>query len=456
LRDKSIKYYSTNRKSPEATFREALLKGLAPDGGLYLPVSIPSFSQREMDSFSAMEYHEIAYAVLNKLIGNEINSHDLISLCRDAYSFPIPLEKVYNRKYIMRLDQGPTASFKDFAARMMSRLMHYYLSMDNQHLTILTATSGDTGSAVANAFYEFENINVIILFPDKEVTPMQRKQMTTLHKNINVIAIDGKFDDCQKLVKKAFLDPALTHITLSSANSINIGRLLPQSVYYFYAWSRLVNGAEDKAIFSVPSGNFGNLMGGLIAREMGLPVNQFILSTNENDEVPEFLASGIYKSIIPSINCISSAMNVGHPSNLARIVAMYGGIMDESGTIVKNPDITGMRDDLYGISISDEITGMTIADVYRKYNIVLEPHGAVAWRGIEEYSGLKLNSKSKKQLYISLETAHPAKFPEEIQKILNVAPPLPPSLSDITKKTEKYLSFENNYQAVKDFIIKHF
>ena len=454
--NKSIKYYSTNRRSPEATFREALLKGLSPDGGLYLPVSIPSLSQKEMESFSAKEYHEIAFAVLNKLIGDEISIHDLSKLCRDAYSFHIPLEKVHNRKYIMRLDQGPTASFKDFAARMMSRLMQHYLSLDNQHLTILTATSGDTGSAVANAFYESENINVIILFPDKEVTPMQRRQMTTLQKNISVIAIDGKFDDCQKLVKKAFLDPALSHISLSSANSINIGRLLPQSVYYFYAWSKLANGVEDKAIFSVPSGNFGNLMGGLIAREMGLPVKQFILSTNKNDEVPEFLASGVYKSIIPSINCISSAMNVGHPSNLSRIVAMYGGILDETGTIIKNPDISKMREDLFGISISDEITGLTIADAYRKYNILLEPHGAVAWRGLEEYSGINLNPNSKKQLYISLETAHPAKFPEEIQNILNIVPPLPPSLSGINEKAESYLSFDNNYQMVKDFIINYY
>lgn len=456
MRDKSIKYYSTNRRSPETTFREALLKGLAPDGGLYLPVTIPTFSQQDLQSFSAMAYHEIAFTVLNKLIGNEINNDDLLSLCLDAYNFHIPLEKVYNRKYIMRLDQGPTASFKDFAARMMSRLMQYYLSLHNQHLTILTATSGDTGSAVANAFYEFENINVIILFPAREVTPMQRKQMTTLKKNINIIAINGKFDDCQKLVKKAFTDPALSHLSLSSANSINIGRLLPQSVYYFYAWSRLTNGVKDKTVFSVPSGNFGNLMGGLIAREMGLPVKKFVVSTNENDEVPEFLASGIYKSIIPSKNCISSAMNVGHPSNLARVVALYGGIMDEAGIIVKNPDMEKMRKDLFGVSISDEITGKTIADAFRLYNTLIEPHGAVAWRGLEEYSGSELNSGSKNQLCISLETAHPAKFPEEIQKILNVTPSLPPSLAGITKKTESFISFENNYQVVKDFIINHY
>jgi threonine synthase len=251
----------------------------------------------------------------------------------------------------------------------------------------------------------------------------------------------------------AFLDPSLSHISLSSANSINIGRLLPQSVYYFYAWSRLAEGINDKAIFSVPSGNFGNLMGGLTAQQMGLPVKQFILSTNDNDEVPEFLGTGVYKSIIPSKNCISSAMNVGHPSNLARIVDIYGGAMDESGNMLQIPDIKKMREDLFGISISDESTRMTIADAYEKYKILLEPHGAIAWKGIEEHSGLNPDSNSEKQLYISLETAHPAKFPEELKKILNIVPALPPSLAGIDEKDESYLSFENNYQVIKDFII---
>ncbi len=449
----SIKYYSTNRKAPVITFREALLKGLSPDGGLYLPDSFPVLSKSQLESLSSMEYYEIAFTVLNQIIGDEINNQDLISLCRDAYSFSIPLEKVYDRKYIMRLDQGPTASFKDFAARMMSRLMQHYLSLNNQHLTILTATSGDTGSAVANAFYGLENINVIILYPINEVTSMQRRQMTTLQRNIKVIAINGKFDDCQKLVKTAFLDSSLSHIHLSSANSINIGRLLPQSVYYFYAWSKLANGLDDRIIFSVPSGNFGNLMGGLTAKKMGLPVKQFILSTNMNDEVPEFLNTGIYHSIVPSKNCISSAMNVGHPSNLARIIDIYGGTMDESGNILKSPDINSMRNDLFGVSVSDETTRATIADTYKKYNILLEPHGAIAWKGIEEYSGSVLNSKSENQLYVSLETAHPAKFPDELIKILNVVPPLPLSLNGIAEETESYVSLENNYEVLKDFII---
>lgn len=456
MRRKAIKYYSTNLRSPEVTFGEALLKGLAPDGGLYLPKSLPVLSQRELVSFTSKAYNEIAFSILNILIGNEIEKDKLFKICADSYNFEVPLEKVHDRKYIMRLDQGPTASFKDFAARMMSRLMQHFLSVNNQHLTILTATSGDTGSAVANAFYGLDNINAIILFPAGEVTLMQRKQMTTLQKNIKVISIDGKFDDCQRLVKQSFSDPALSGISLTSANSINIGRLLPQSIYYFYAWSKLTSGPEEKVVFSVPSGNFGNLMGGLIAKKMGLPVKQFIISTNENDEVPEFLRTGNYKSIEPSRNCISSAMNVGHPSNLARIVAFYNGIMDETGTILKNPDLIKMREDLFAVSVTDEETGKTIEDAYKKYNLLLEPHGAIAWRGIREYSILNRDSITGKPLFISLETAHPSKFPDEMYKILDFKPQLSVSLESLENKPEHFFTMENSYGALKDFILKNY
>lgn len=456
LKGNHLKYYSTNLKSAEVSFQEALLKGLAPDAGLYLPASFPMISQNELESFSEKEYHEIAFTVLNKIIGTEINEQDLRDICFDSYNFNVPLEKVCDRKYIMRLDQGPTASFKDFAARMMSRLMQYYLSLNNQHLTILTATSGDTGSAVASAFYGLKNITVIILFPANEVTLMQRKQMTTLQSNIKVIAIDGKFDDCQRLVKKAFLDPSLKHINLSSANSINIGRLLPQSVYYFYSWSKLSVAANDKAVFSVPSGNFGNLMGGLIAREMGLPVKQFIISTNENDEVPEFLRTGIYKSINPSKNCISSAMNVGHPSNLPRIVALYGGIMDENGNIIKVPDLKRMSEDFFAVSVTEDETKVAMADIFKQFNILLEPHGAIAWQGINEYFRLNMNNNSEKQLCISLETAHPSKFSEIVRQIINVEPPLATALTGISEKSESYFQADNNYEMLKEFIVKNF
>ncbi|MBK7713532.1 MAG: threonine synthase [Bacteroidales bacterium] len=454
MKDQS--YYSTNLKSKGASFAEALLKGLAPDGGLYMPVSFPEISREELAKFPDKKYYEIAFTVLNEIIGNEIAGNDLLDLCRDAYYFDVPLEKVLDRKYIMRLDQGPTASFKDFAARMMSRLMQHFLALSKRHLTILTATSGDTGSAVASAFYGLKNINVIILFPAGEVTAMQRKQMTTLEDNIKVIALNGKFDDCQRLVKQAFVDPQLSSLPLSSANSINIGRLLPQSVYYFYAWSRLAANVDEKAFFSVPSGNFGNLMGGLIARQMGLPVEKFIISTNENDEVPEFLRTGIYKSIVPSINCISSAMNVGHPSNLARIVELYGGIMDEAGRIHREPDMKRLQDELFGVSVSDDETKETISSVYRDFGILLEPHGAIAWRGITEYLSSENIHGSDKKLFISLETAHPAKFPEELRRIIETEPPLPDSLAGLGAKAENYATLDNNYDLIREYILNNY
>ena len=358
--EEGTQYYSTNHKAPHVSFRKALLKGLAPDAGLYMPLHLPRLNSDDLEAVSNLTYPELATEIIGRIIGNEINRDDLLNICNEIYTFSIPLEHVYDKNYLMRLDQGPTASFKDFAALLMGRLMQHFLSLEERHITILTATSGDTGSAVANAFHGLENIRVLILFPSAEVTVLQRKQMTTFHDNIQVIEINGKFDDCQRLVKTVFMDPQLSGINLSSANSINIGRLLPQSVYYFRAWAQLSGKTGDEFIFSVPCGNFGNLAGGLIARNMGLPVKRFIISTNENDEVPLFLQTGEYNPVIPSRNCISSAMNVGHPSNLARIISMYGGKMDEKGALLQSPDLVRMRQDFSSISISDKKTRETI------------------------------------------------------------------------------------------------
>lgn len=453
IRD-TIKYYSTNLKAPEVSFKEALLKGLAPDGGLYMPASIPKLSREELESFTGAEYHDIAYTILSKYTGSEIESGVLKALCREAYNFDIPLEKVSGNKYVLRLDCGPTASFKDFAARMMARLMNHFISRDGLHFTILTATSGDTGSAVANAFQGLDNIKVVILFPLREVTDIQRRQMTTLGDNIRVLAVDGKFDDCQQMVKKAFLDPSLADLSFSSANSINIGRLLPQSVYYFYAWSKLAESIHDKIIFSVPSGNYGNLMGGIIAREMGLPADKMIIAANLNNEVPEYLRTGKYRIINPSVNCISSAMNVGHPSNLARIMALYGGTMNEKGVIIKDPDLCRMRRDFFGAGISDSETRETIADSYRKSGLLLEPHGAVAWRALELYLKETQSERTESFFHVSLETAHPAKFSEEINNILGFSPKIPDSLIQIENKPENYTVVENNYVKLRELICK--
>jgi threonine synthase len=451
------KFYSTNLKASPVTFKEALLKGLATDGGLYMPLEIPEFSESDLISLFSGDYPSVAAEVLDKFIGDEIEKDELLTICKEIYTFSIPIERIYSNKYILRLDQGPTASFKDFAALFMGKMMQYYLQSGNQFITILTATSGDTGSAVANAFHGLDNIRVVILFPEGEVTEIQRKQMTTLGQNITAIGIRGKFDDCQYLVKRAFMDTDLSGLKLSSANSINIGRLLPQSVYYFWAWSRLASGPDEKVIFSVPCGNFGNLAGGLIARKMGLPVKKFIISTNENKEVPEFLKTGKYFKIDPSLNCISSAMNVGHPSNLARIIAIYGGRMDETGTILKMPDLEKMNRDFYSVSVNDEITRETIAECFAEYRIITEPHGAVAWFGLQSYlKSYPGEADAPEPISISLETANPAKFREEINRIIKFSPPVPESLSKIAGKNEEYISLDNNYDNFKEFLIKNY
>ena len=447
----SLKYYSTNLNAPELTFRDALLKGLAPDKGLYMPQHIPKLSKELIDSFSNMPYHEIAYHVTRQYLNGQVPDEDLKKITEDAYNYDVPLENVHNRSFIMRLDQGPTASFKDFAARMMGRLMNYFLKQENRKLLILTATSGDTGSAIANAFYGLDNIEVVVLFPDKEVTNRQRKQMTTLGKNVRIISLDGKFDDCQALVKQAFSDPDLDYLSLSSANSINIGRLIPQIVYYFYAYAKLrKQGEDEKIIFSVPSGNFGDMMGGMLAKNMGLPVKRFVIATNENDEFPILLQTEKYDKIEPSRDCISSAMNVGHPSNLSRLIALYGGVMDETGKISNPPDYEQMRQDIFAASITDEETKETIKDVYEEHSVLLEPHGAVGWAGLQRF--LKAHPQSPGQLCVILETAHPAKFPEHINAILNIDPELPPSLAEIESKDESYDKMEHEYEKFKEFL----
>ena len=380
-----ILFYSTNLKAIPITFREALLKGIATDKGLYMPQVIPTFSKEEIRKFTDMEYHEIAFEIGKKFLRGQIPDEDLLKIVKDSYNYEVPLEHVYDNKFVMRLDQGPTASFKDFAARMMGRLMQYYLKIEKRNLIILVATSGDTGSAIANAFYGLDNIKIVVLFPQNEVTNRQRKQMTTLGKNVQILSLDAKFDDCQALVKQAFADPELDYLHLSSANSINIGRLIPQIVYYFYSYTKLKKKEDEEVIFSVPSGNFGDMMGGMFAFRMGLSIKKFVIVTNENDEFPKFVKTGIYDKIEPSLNCLSSAMNVGHPSNLSRLVALYGGIMDETGYISKAPDMKLLQKEIYSVSINDEETKQMISDAYNVHKLLLEPHGSVGWAGLQRF-----------------------------------------------------------------------
>jgi threonine synthase len=451
-----IRYYSTNHVVEPVSLRDALLFGQAADRGLFMPERLPQLTAADLAGLASRRYPEVAFEVLRRFTGGMIDEARLEALCEDAYSYDVPLEQVEGgpaRLYLMRLDRGPTASFKDFAARMMARWMGHLLAGDEKELVILTATSGDTGSAVAHAYYGVPGIRIVVLFPLAEVSNRQRKQMTTLGKNVTTIGVDGKFDDCQAMVKRAFADPALGAIRLSSANSINIGRLLPQAVYYVYAYSRLARGGE-RIVFSVPSGNFGDMMGSVLALRMGLPIERIIIATNSNDEVPKFLATGRYDKIEPSRVCLSNAMNVGHPSNLARLVDVYGGHMDETGALKRPADMAAMRRDLWSVSIDDAQTRATIKQAYEKHHVVLEPHGAVGFAGLWCY--LDAHEEAARKLLVSIETAHPAKFPEEIQSLLGLDPPVPPALAGLEERPEHYGKLTTGYEPFRDLLLRDF
>jgi len=448
---RKISFLSSNKKAGPVTFKEAFLRGQAPDYGLYMPSLIPRLPEEKIESFKNTGYCRIAFEVTYPFLAGEIGPEKLEQIIRESYDFNIPVQKAKKNLHIMWLTRGPTASFKDFAARFMSRLMAYFAQQENRKFTILVATSGDTGGAVADAFYGLENVNAVILFPEKEVTERQRKQMTTFGGNIVTLSVRGKFDDCQAIVKKAFNDSSLRSLNLTSANSINFGRLLPQSVYYFYGYSRV---SAERVVFSVPCGNFGNLMGGTIARRMGLPVEKFIAGVNENDEFPRFLETGRYSPVVPSRQCSSNAMNVGHPSNLALLVDLYGGWLaderDGKGNVTRKgvlkimPDMDKLRKDFVSYSISEKEVDETIIRFWEKHGILLEPHGAVAAAAAEK-DGDRLP-------VISLETADPAKFPQKIKSLLGFEPQLPESLRGVEGKEEHCLPVANDYEIFKKCI----
>jgi threonine synthase len=452
-----LRYYSTNRHLDHipgiipfretVSFREALLMGQAPDEGLFMPETIPDLPLEAIRALKGAPYTEAAMLVANAFLAQEIPAETLRRIIDDAYNYPVPLENVFSRKYVMRLDQGPTASFKDFAARMMARLMS--ASRDpGRRLNVLVATSGDTGSAVGDAFRGVEGIDVTILYPQGEVSGRQKKQLDTIGGNVQAVSVTGKFDDCQDLVKRAFSDPAFADFNLTSANSINFGRILPQIVYYVYAWAQLARDTEP-AVFSVPSGNFGDALGCEYARRMGLPVERLVMPTNENDEFPRFLDSGVYEKVSPSKACLSNAMNVGHPSNLARFFDLYGGTVDRNGVVHRLPDLAEMRKRIYSVSISDRETKKTIKRIYDKYKVLLEPHGAVGWRGLEVY--LELFGDSP--LCISLETAHPAKFPDEIRELLAIEPELPHSMKDLDSRSGLPVFLTADYDEFRTYLL---
>ncbi|MBM4314254.1 MAG: threonine synthase [Deltaproteobacteria bacterium] len=451
-----LRYYSTNRHLDHApgitpfretvSFGEALLMGQAPDEGLFMPEQIPVLPIEAFRTIKGAPYTEAAMLVAEAFLAEEIPVETLRRIIDDAYSYPVPLENVFARKYILRLDQGPTASFKDFAARMMARLMSA-IRNPGKRLNVLVATSGDTGSAVGDAFRGVEGIDVTILYPRDEVSGRQKRQLDTIGQNVQAVSVDGKFDDCQNLVKQAFSDPAFANLNLTSANSINFGRILPQIIYYVYAWAQLARETES-VVFSVPSGNFGDALGCEYARRMGLPVEKLVMPTNENDAFPRFLETGVYAKVSPSRACLSNAMNVGHPSNLARFFDLYGGTVDRTGFVHRLPDIDEMKTRIYSVSISDRETKKTIKKVYDQYKVLLEPHGAVGWRGLEVY----LELFGDFPLCISLETAHPAKFPDEIGELLGIAPDLPQSMKDIDERSGHPAFLPNDYGEFKTFL----
>ncbi|MHA1490412.1 MAG: threonine synthase [Promethearchaeota archaeon] len=453
MKKKGNQFHSTNNNTPDVDFKTAILKGQALDKGLYMLNEIPKLGEEQIFSFKDLKLNEIGYLIFSKIIGNIIPEDQLKKIVDNALNFDVPVEKIDDNNFICYLDHGPTCSFKDFGARTLSRIMEYFLSLEKKDIIILTATSGDTGGAVAQAFHEMSQIKVIILYPKKEISELQRKQMTTLGKNITAIGINGKFDDCQRLVKIAFADKDLEKFNLSSANSINFGRLMPQTLYYFWSYSRVVEKKGEEVIFSVPSGNFGNLLGGLIASKMGLPVKKFVSAVNENDEFPRFLKTGVYKKVEPSVKCISNAMNVGHPSNLARLIDLYGGQIDETGIMHKTPNLEEIRKDIASYSINNDLTKNTIIDFYNKYKKIIEPHGAVGWTALQIYR--KKYPEDNHVKSITLETAHPAKFPDEIISLINIIPKMPESLRIIRNKEERLNSVEIfDYQDFKEFLQK--
>jgi len=431
-----MEFRSTLRRSPEVSLRDAVLHGAAPDGGLYMPVEIPHVKSDFCERLRSLTFPEIAQEVGALFASNEIPPNVLRDIVSETFNFPVPLVTLDERLHILELFHGPTMAFKDFGARFMARLMGYFVQESGKQLTVIVATSGDTGSAVAHAFLGVPGIRVVILYPAGRVSSAQEKQLTTLGQNITALEVSGSFDDCQRLAKQALIDPVLAEgLAITSANSINIARLIPQSFYYFSAAGQL-QAAEALPVFSVPSGNFGNLTGGLLAKRMGLGVAQFIAATNTNDVVPEFLRSG---KLIPraSRHTISNAMDVGNPSNFARIVDLYDN------------DVQAIRRDIWGCSFSDEETLRAMHDVEQRWGYVLDPHTAVGALGWLSFA--KQNHAATQGIVLA--TAHPAKFAETVARAIGARPEMPDRLAAFLERPKKSIPFPNRFSELQEFLL---
>ena len=428
-----MKYYSLNHNAPQVSFKEAVIQGLASDRGLYFPETITPLSPTFFDTIENLSNEEIAYQAIQQFVGDEIPEITLRTIIKDTLCFDFPLIEVEKGIFSLELFHGPTMAFKDVGARFMSRCLEYFnKDIKDSKNTVLVATSGDTGGAVASGFLGVKGVEVIILYPSGKVSDIQERQLTTLGQNIKALEVDGVFDDCQDMVKKAFLDESLKHKNLTSANSINIARWLPQMFYFFFAY-KVLKKENKKLIFSCPSGNFGNICAGIIAKKMGLPIEHFVAATNVNDTVPRFLENGIYDPK-PSKATISNAMDVGNPSNFIRIQELYQN------------DLEQFNKDFSSFTFSDEETLEAMKTIYKRDGYIAEPHGAVGYLGLKKELENHPNA-----IGIFLETAHPIKFLDVVEPALNVKLPIPEQIESVMNK-EKISTKIKSYEELKTFL----
>ncbi len=429
-----MQFYSLNRQSPKVSFKEAVIRGIAPDKGLYFPTSI---SPIDATFFKQIENHsneDIAFEMIRQFVGDDIPEADLKAIIKDTLCFDFPLVKVEDDIFSLELFHGPTMAFKDVGGRFMARCLSYFNQKQTNEVTVLVATSGDTGGAVASGFLGVKGVNVVILYPSGKVSEVQEKQLTTLGQNIKALEVDGTFDDCQAMVKKAFLDKEITDkMQLTSANSINVARWLPQMFYFAFAYKQLKDRSK-KLVFSTPSGNFGNICAGIMAQQLGLSVSHFIASTNANKVVPNYMESGKYEPL-KSVATISNAMDVGDPSNFIRIRKIF---KDNFKLIKKN---------ISSFSYSDYQTRIAMQEVYKDSGYTMDPHGAVGYLGLKQY----LEGQKKTQ-GIFLETAHPVKFLDVVEPVLKKSIPYPPQIEAVIHR-EKTATFISSYGELKEFLV---
>ena len=431
-----MKYYSTNRKTPDVSLEEAVVKGLAADKGLFMPTTIKSLPQEFYDSIDRLSFQEIAYRVADAFFGEDVAADTLKQIVYDTLNFDVPLVKVTERIYALELFHGPTLAFKDVGGRFMARLLGYFIKKQGRkQVNVLVATSGDTGSAVANGFLGVEGIHVYVLYPKGKVSEIQEKQFTTLGQNITALEVEGTFDDCQALVKAAFMDKELNErLSLTSANSINVARFLPQAFYYFYAYAQLKRlGKAENGVVCVPSGNFGNITAGLFGKKMGLPIKRFIAANNRNDIFYQYLQTGEYHPR-PSVATIANAMDVGDPSNFARILDLY------------QHSHTAISAEISGATYTDNQIRETVKETWQVYGYLLDPHGACGYRALHEQ--LQPNETG-----IFLETAHPAKFLDTVESIIGEKVDIPAKLQEFLKGEKQTLPMSKEFVDFKAYLL---